>query len=258
MTKLGHVWPIAVHTVREAIRNKLLYTLLAFSVLVIAAAVVIASLSYVEGHRIIQDIGLASIRLFSLGIAVFVGVGLIHGEVERRTIYVILSKSVSRADFLLGKFLGLLLTVWLQVGLMALAFGAVSLCTGAPLDGGHALALLLIAGELIVLVALATFFSSFTTPMLASLFTLGIWAAGQLSRDLLALAQQGDDPRLVTVARVLHRTLPDLASFDLTLQAVHGLPIAASEVGLPLLYGAGYASVLLIAAVAVFQRRDLK
>ena len=256
--KLQHVLPIATHTVREAIRNKLLYTLLFFSVLVIAAAVVIASLSYVEGHRIIQDIGLASIRLFSLGIAVFVGVGLIHGEVERRTIYTILSKPVSRGDFLLGKFLGLLLTVWLQLGLMAIAFGAVSLGSGAPLSGGHALALLLIAGELIVLVALATFFSSFTTPMLSALFTLGIWAAGQLSRDLLALAKQGDDPSLVAVARVLYRVLPDLASFDLTLQAVHGLPIAPAEVGLPLLYGLAYASVLLIGAIAIFRRRDLK
>ena len=256
--KLQHVWPIATHTVREAIRNKLLYTLLFFSVLVIASAVVIASLSYVEGHRIIQDIGLASIRLFSLGIAVFVGVGLIHGEVERRTIYTILSKPVSRSDFLLGKFLGLLLTVWLQLLLMAIAFGAVSLGSGAPLGSGHALALLLAAGELVVVVAIATFFSCFTTPMLSALFTLGIWAAGQLSRDLLALAMQGQDPTLVAVARTLHRVLPDLASFDLTLQAVHGLPIAPAEVGLPLLYGLAYASVLLIGAIAVFRRRDLK
>ena len=134
MNSVGRIWPIAMNTLREAIRHRLLYTLLFFAVTMIGFSVLIASLSYVEGERIIQDIGLASIRLFSVGIAIFVGIGLIHGEVDRRTIYTILSKPVTRSEFLLGKFIGLLLTVWLQLCLMALAFAAVSLLAGAPLD----------------------------------------------------------------------------------------------------------------------------
>lgn len=258
MIRLQHVWPIATNTVRESIRNKLLYALLFFAVVVIAVAVVIATLSYVEGNRIIQDIGLGAIRLFSLGIAVFVGIGLIHGEVERRTIYTILSKPLSRAEFLLGKYVGLLMTVWLALVCMSAAFAVVSVVSGAPLDGGHATALVMFAMELAIVVAIATFFSAFTTPMLAALFTLGIWAAGHLSRDLYALGQQADSPNFTTTATWLYRLLPDLEGFNLSIQAVHGLTITPEQVWLPMLYAIGYITVLLIAAAAIFRRRDMK
>ncbi|MAJ61348.1 MAG: hypothetical protein CBC48_16205 [bacterium TMED88] len=258
MIRMRHVWPIATNTVREAIRNKVLYALLFFAVGVIGVAVVIASLSYVEGQRIIQDIGLASIRLFSLGIAVFVGVGLIHGEVERRTIYTILSKPLSRSEFLVGKYLGLLMTVWLQLACMMIAFVAVSLATGAPLSGGHVAALGLLGMELVVIVALATFFSAFTSPLLASLFTLGIWGAGHLSRDLYALGQQSGNESFAGASTWMYRLLPDLEAFNVSVQAVHGLPIATSELTLPILYAVGYAVALLIAAGWIFQGRDLK
>lgn len=258
MIRLQHVWPIATNTVRESVRNKLLYALLFFAVVVIAAAVVIASLSYVEGERIIQDVGLAAIRLFGLGIAVFVGIGLIYGEVERRTIYTILSKPLSRAEFLLGKYLGLLLTVWLQVACMSVAFAVVSLSSGAPLSAGHATALFLFGMELVLVVAIATFFSAFTTPMLSALFTLGIWAAGHLSRDLYALGMQSQNETFMSVATWLYRLLPDLEGFNVSIQAVHGLPIAPEEVWLPMLYAFGYTAALLIAASAIFRRRDLK
>jgi ABC-type transport system involved in multi-copper enzyme maturation permease subunit len=120
------VWAIGTNTVREAIRNKLLYTLLFFAIVLIGTGVIVSSISYVESGRILQDVGLASIRLFSVGIAIFVGVGLIHGEVHQRTIYTILSKPVSRAEFLVGKYVGLLLTVWLQLAIMTVAFLVVS------------------------------------------------------------------------------------------------------------------------------------
>jgi ABC-type transport system involved in multi-copper enzyme maturation permease subunit len=258
MTSLLRIWAIATNTVREAIRNKLLYTLLFFAFFVIGAAVLVASLSYVEGERIIQDVGLGAIRLFSLGIAVFVGIGLIHGEVERRTIYTILAKPVSRTEFLLGKFLGLVLTVWLQLVFMTIAFLIVCHGAGANVDGGHAAALFLVGMELTVIVAVATLFSSFSSPMLAALFTLGIYALGHLSRDLLALGQQADVAAVATASRWIYRVLPDLESFNLTIQAVHGLPIAAEEVILPMLYGIGYATILLSAASMIFGRRDMK
>jgi len=255
MTRAIRIWVVATNTVREAIRNRLLYTLLFFAVLVIGVAVLIASLSYVEGERIIQDVGLAAIRLFSLGIAVFVGIGLIHGEVERRTIYTILSKPVSRTDFLLGKWLGLVLTTWMQLAFMGVAFALVSLATGAPLTAGHATALAMLGVELVVVIAIATLFSSFSTPMLSALFTLGIWMAGHLSRDLYALGHQTQNPMLTSVATWLYRFLPDLEGFNLSIQAVHGLPITPEEVFLPILYAIGYAAALLFVAAAIFRRR---
>jgi ABC-type transport system involved in multi-copper enzyme maturation permease subunit len=247
-----------LNTIREAIRNKLLYTLLFFAVVMIGTGVVVGSISYVEGSRILQDVGLASIRLFSTGIAIFVGVGLIHSEVYRRTIYTILSKPVTRVEFLVGKFVGLVMTIWLQLGIMTVAFVVVSLSSGAPIDSGHLYALVLLGAELAVVVAIATLFSGFTTPMLASLFTLGIYVMGHLSRDLLQIGERADSESMRNMTRVLYELLPDLESFNLTVQAVHQLPITTGEVVLPMLYALGYVVALLFAAGLIFERRDFK
>jgi ABC-type transport system involved in multi-copper enzyme maturation permease subunit len=252
------VWAIGTNTVREAIRNKLLYTLLFFAIVMIGTGLIVSSISYVESGRILQDVGLASIRLFSVGIAIFVGVGLIYGEVERRTIYTILSKPVSRAEFLVGKYVGLLLTVWLQLVIMTVAFLIVSGTAGAPIDGGHAAAIALIGMELALIVAVATFFSSFTTPMLASLFTLGIYLMGHLTRDLIQIGERSESESFRRATQVIYEVLPDLESFNLTLEAVHQLPIDAARVGWPIVYGAGYAIAILFAASFIFERRDFR
>jgi ABC-type transport system involved in multi-copper enzyme maturation permease subunit len=255
---LLRIFTIGHNTVREAIRNKLLYTLLFFAIALIGTGVLVSTLSYVEGERILQDVGLAAIRLMSVGIAVFVGVGLIHGEVERRTIYTILSKPVSRVEFLLGKYVGLVATTWLMLGVMALAFAGVSLGYGAPLGGGHAAAFFLIGMELVVIVAVATLFSSFSTPMLASLFTVGIYLLGHLSRDLRQLGQQAEGESMAPVADFLFQVLPDLESFNVTIEAVHGLPIPAGEVGAAVVYALGYATLLLALAGYLFTKRDFR
>jgi ABC-type transport system involved in multi-copper enzyme maturation permease subunit len=193
-----------------------------------------------------------------VAIAIFVGVGLIHKEVDRRTVYTILSKPLSRAEFLLGKYLGLVLTLWLQMAILVLAFAATSLATGAPLAAVHAAALALTALELAIVVAIATLFSTFTTPMLASFFSAGLWAVGHLTRELRDLGSRSELGAVRGATALLHRALPDLASFDLSVEAAHGLPIAASDVWLPLLYGAGYVAILLWCAIAIFERRDFR
>lgn len=255
---IGRVAAIALNTVREAVRSKLLYTLLFFAVLLILSGIILASLSYVETERILQDVGLAAIRLFGVAIAIFVGVNLIYKEVDRRTVYTILSKPLTRAEFLLGKFVGLVLTIWMQMAIMVVVFAAVSLGMGAPLDWGHAAAFALTAVELAVMVAIATFFSAFTTPMLASYFSSAMWLVGNLTRNLRDLGAQTDVAWIEAATRWLYRLLPDLRGFNLSLEAVHGLPIAASDVWLPLVYGAGYTAVVLVAAVTVFERRDFR
>jgi ABC-type transport system involved in multi-copper enzyme maturation permease subunit len=258
MRGTARIATVATNTVREAIRNRVLYTLLFFAILLIGTGVVVSTLSYTERGRIIQDVGLAAIRLFSVAIAVFVGVSLIYKEVDRRTIYTILSKPVSRTEFLLGKYAGLVATIWLQVAIMASAFAVISLLTGAPLDAGHAAALLLVAWELAFLVAVATLFSSFTSPMLASFFTMSIFLIGHFTRNLRALGDQSEVEALRRTTALLHRVLPDLESFNLSLQAVHRLPIAACDVWLPLVYGACYTALVLLVAAVVFERRDFR
>lgn len=258
MTRLSRLYAIAANTMREAIRNRVLYTLLFFAILLIGAGVLLSTLSYVEQERILQTLGLSAIRIFGVAIAIFVGVGLIHKEVDRRTIYTILSKPVRRSEFLLGKYFGLVATIWLQAGIMTAAFAAVSLGTGAPLTAGHAAALSLVAVELALVVAVATLFSTFTTPLLASLFTTGLYVAGQLSRDLRDLGAQSDVQVVRDATAALYQVLPDLSTFNRSLEAVHGLPVAASDVVLPTLYAAGYISLVLIAATTIFARRDFR
>ena len=249
---------LAVNTVREAVRSKVLYVLLFFALVLIGTGVLLSTLSYVERERILQDVGLGAIRLFGAAIALFVGVGLIHKEVDRRTIFTILSKPVSRTEFLLGKFAGLVATLWIQVAIMAACFAAVSWLAGAPITAGHGKALLLVAGELAVLVAVATLFSSFTTPMLASLFGAGFYLVGHLTRDLREIGVQSGSLSVERATAFLHRVLPDLEAFNATIEAVHGLPIPASAVWQPLLYGACYSAALLMLAAVIFERRDFR
>lgn len=258
MTATHPVAVIAHNTFREAVRSRVLYTLLFFAVGLIGGGVLLANLSYVERERILQDMGLESIRLFGAAIAIFMGVGLVHREVDRRTVYTILSKPVSRSAFVLGKYAGLVLTLWLQVAIMGAAFVAVSLLAGAPLTPLHAAAVGLAAAELALVIAVATFFSTFTTPLLASCFTVGIYVIGHLVRDLHELGRVADAEWVRTVTLLLHWTFPDLDAFNLTIPAVHGLPVQTAELLAPLGVCVGYTALLLLFAARLFERRDLR
>jgi ABC-type transport system involved in multi-copper enzyme maturation permease subunit len=258
MISPARVVTLAGNTMREAIRSKVLYTLLFFAVLLIGTGVLLSTLTYVESDRVLQSVGLAAIRLFGAAIAIFIGIGLIHREVERRTIYTILSKPISRAEFLLGKYLGLVATLWLQVAIMGVAFVVVSVLAGVPLNSQQAMAVALAAVELALVVALATLFSCFTTPMLAALFTTGLYLVGHLSRDLRDFGAQSDAEGVRVASAALYRLLPDLESFNLTTQALHALPVPGQEFAFAILYGAGYSALVLILAVVIFDRRDFK
>lgn len=258
MKLLVCIWAIAINTVRESIRNKILYALLFFAVLMIGSGVIVGALSYVEQERILQDVGLAAIRLFSVAIAIFVGINLIYKEVDRRTVYTILSKPLSRAAFLVGKYVGLTLTIWMQMAIMGAAFAGVSLASGAPLAWQHGAFFLLTAAELALVVAIATFFSSFTTPMLASFFTTGVWVVGQLTRNLRDIGARSESRAIEVATAALHRLLPDLEGLNLASEAAHLLPITASDVFFPLTYAFSYVTVVLLGATFLFERRDLR
>jgi ABC-type transport system involved in multi-copper enzyme maturation permease subunit len=219
---------------------------------------IVGSLSYVESERILQDVGLGAIRLFGVAIAIFVGINLIHKEVDRRTVYTILSKPISRAEFLLGKYVGLTLMIWMQMSIMGAAFAGVSFAAGAPLAWQHAAFFLLTGAELALVVAVATFFSAFTTPLLAAFFTTGVWVVGQLTRELRDIGANSESPIVENVTAIAHRLLPDLESLNLASEAAHLLPITQADVVLPLLYGLGYVTVVLLGAVFLFERRDFR
>jgi ABC-type transport system involved in multi-copper enzyme maturation permease subunit len=212
----------------------------------------------VEGDRILQDVGMGAVRLFGVAIAILVGINLIHREVDRRTVYTILSKPLSRGEFLIGKFLGLTLTIWMQMAIMGVAFVLVSMATGAPLGTSHLLFFLLTGFELALVVGIATFFSAFTTPVLAAFFTTGVWMVGHATRELRDIGARSGSGPMEQLTWLLHRALPDLESFNLASEAAHLLPVTTSDWVLPMLYGAGYLVLVLFAAVSVFERRDMR
>jgi ABC-type transport system involved in multi-copper enzyme maturation permease subunit len=200
-------------------------------------------------------------------IAIFIGIGLVWKEVERRSIYSLLSKPVSRAQFIIGKYCGLVLTLAINVGVMTLAWYAVLATMNATMQGsaeGPALdpamlkAVALIFVELALVTAIALFFSTFSSPFLSAGLTLGLWVVGHFNADLRNFQSVVNSPAAAWAARGLYYVLPNFDAFDVKYQVVHALPVPASYLASTTLYGAVYVTFLIAASVAVFSRRDFK
>ncbi|MFQ6013642.1 MAG: ABC transporter permease [Thermoplasmata archaeon] len=250
------VIPIALNTFKEAVRDRILYTILVFALALIGSSVILAGLSVGGEQKIIKDLGLASILIFGTLIAIFIGVGLVSKEIDKKTIYTIIAKPIHRYEFILGKYLGLIITLFINVFVMAV--GLVLLVS--LWEGTWSLnllpAVLLIFVELMVITAVAVLFSSFTTPTLSAIFTLSVFIIGHLSRDLKEFAAQFSGPAVKAMTFALYYLVPNLSSFNIRGQVVHGSPVPMSFMGLSTLYGALYLSALLILAMLIFQRRD--
>ena len=188
---LGRIAAIAGNAFREAVRDRVLYNLVLFVLLLTAAAIFIGELSGGQERKIIVDLGLSAMLLFGVFIAIFVGIGLVYKEIERRTVYAIFSKPVGRGEFMVGKYLGLCLTLLVNVVLMG---AGVSLALIYVSRGWDPLALsiwpaiLLIYFELMILTAVALLFSSFSSPALSALLTFFVFIIGHFSADLKGLA----------------------------------------------------------------------
>ena len=268
MRTIGHV---AVNVFKESVRDKVLYNLVVFAVLLIAGSFLIGEMTAGSDMKIIKDLGLASIATFGRLIAIFIGIGLVWKEVERRSIYALLSKPLRRSEFVVGKFAGLALTLLVNVAVMTaalyvlLAFmdtrfdAQVRATWPAPAVDPHLLtAVLLIFLELTLLTAIALFFSTFSSPFLSAVLTLGLWVAGYFNADLRNFESVTSSPAAIWMARVLYYVLPNFSAFNVSSQVVYGQPITAAYLGWTIGYAITYIALLLVAAVAIFGRRDFK
>lgn len=268
---LRQIGRVAVSVFRESVRDRVLYSLVIFAVLLIAASYLLAQLTAGQDLKIIKDLGLAAIATFGLFIAVFIGIGLVWKEVERRSIYSLLAKPLRRREFVLGKYAGLALTLLVNITTMSAAFYAVLAAmawladdaaragwAASALDPAMLLAVALILVELLVVTAIALFFSTFSSPFLSAALTLGVWVVGRFGDDLRHFDAVLDAPVVVALARGLSYVLPNFAAFDIKAQVVHGIPVDPVYVGLTVLYGWAYIGVLLAGAVVVFERRDFR
>jgi ABC-type transport system involved in multi-copper enzyme maturation permease subunit len=257
------VLAIARNTFREAIRDRILYGILFFAVLLILFSLVLGQLSFNEEVRVAVDVGLAGISFFSVLMSIFLGIALLHKEIERRTIYTVLSKPVPRSSYLVGKFLGLATTMLVQIALMTLVFLAVLLLQDGRPGAGLAVALTLVCVETLLVIALALFFGSFSSPFLSGLLCLGLFAAGR-NADLIGdLAKRESLSFLAPVLDGVGAVLPNLHLFypsgkvvEGTWATVHGQFVASGYFLHAVGYGLAYTAVLLLLSILLLGRRD--
>ena len=256
----ARVAAIARNTFREAVRDRVLYNLVLFVLLLTGGAVFLGELSAAQEAKIIVDMGLSAMLLFGVFIAIFVGVSLVYKEIERRTIYAIFAKPVGRGEFLAGKYLGLCLTLAVNVAVMG-AGVALALCYVR--GGWHPLALsiwpavALVYVELMILVAVALLFSSFSTPALSALMTFAVFVIGHFGAGLKGLAETSGGAARVLFA-ALYYLLPNLSNYAYITAAAHGRTPAAADFLGGVAYGLAYSAVLLAASALVFKRRNFK
>jgi Cu-processing system permease protein len=252
---------VALNTFREAVRDRVLYNLVFFALAMIAASILVGQVSIGIQEMVIISLGLSAISVIGLLIAVFIGVGLVSKEMDKRTLYALLAKPVQRWEFLLGKFGGLVLT--LAVNTVAMAAGlflALMLVKQRPdyHEGPVLVAVYFILLKLALVVALALLFSCFTTPLLSILYTAGLYIAGLFITEMRNLQSETMSPGLQTLLRWLSYLLPNFENFDVMAAAAHGRAIPSVLIAQNTAYAALYCAIVLTAAAAIFTRRNLK
>ncbi len=255
---MRRLFAIALMAFTEAVRDRVLYTILVFALAMIGSSAVLVTLSVGGEGRIVKDLGLTCITLFGLFIAVFIGIRLVSREIERRTILLLLSRPVGRGALLVGKFVGLALTLLVNVG----AMGCGLLILARILEGAWSPRLLLAVGfallELLILTAFSLLFAAFSTPTLSSVFTLLMFVVGHLSPDLMEFASRFGSLSLKVASAAIYYLLPNLARFNLSGLVANDLPLSGMTLFLTASYGLGYLTAILALAVAIFQRRDFQ
>jgi ABC-type transport system involved in multi-copper enzyme maturation permease subunit len=247
---------VALNTFREAVRDRVLYNLVFFALLMMAAAIFVGGISIG-----IEGLGLSAISVIGLLMAVFIGVGLVYKEMDKRTLYALLAKPVRRWEFLLGKFGGLVLTLAVNTLAMAAGLFAALLYVKHHLestDGVLLIAVYFILLKLMLVVALALLFSCYTTPLLAILYTSALYIAGLFVEEMRTFHFATPNPAMEALLRGLSYLLPNFENFNVMAAAAHGRDIPGALILQNTAYAVLYSGIVLLVAAAVFSRRNLK
>jgi ABC-type transport system involved in multi-copper enzyme maturation permease subunit len=248
---------VASTTFRESIRNRTVLGILLLALGFIVSALLLAELSLDQRVRVIIDWGLFCVSFFGVILAILIGVTLVQKEVRRKTLYVILSRPIHRWQYVLGKYLGLALTLLVEVGTLSVALILLLAASGVAPTPLLLKALLAVLAEILLVAALAVFFASFSSPYLSGLFTLGLFVTGRSLESLNALADRIDSEVWHMLLKGLFFVLPNFADFNLSNRVVHEIPIGFNELGWLWAYSIGFLGVLLFFGAWIFSRRDL-
>jgi len=255
----NRIFSIALNTFREAVRDRVLYNLVLFVLLLTAGAIFLGELTAGQESRTIVNLGLSAMLLFGAFISIFVGVSLVSKEIEKRTIYAIFSKPVGRAEFVTGKYLGLCLTLFVNVLVMGVGVTLALLYVGGK-DVAFSIwgAILLIFFELMILTAVAVLFSSFSSPALSALLSFFIFIIGHFSTSLNELANNLGSTLAKYFFGTIYYVLPNLSHFSFIANAAHGDVPPSSMILGAIGYAIVYICILLVITVLIFSRRNFK
>lgn len=258
---IHRILTIASHVFKQSVRDRVLYNLIAFAILMIGAAVLFGQISVGIQQIILVNLGLGAISVFGVLIAIFIGISLVWREIERRTLYNVLSKPVARWEFILGKYLGLLLTLAVNTAIMTAGFYAALFYINRRFelhDLGPLEAIYLILLELALVVAIALFFSCVSTPVLAAVFTFCVFVIGNLLADIRWFGHESSSAALAAVTSFLYYALPDFSGFNAITRVAHGDFVPGYAILSNSLYALLYAAILVGASVLIFEERELQ
>lgn len=253
---LQNVLTISKNTFKESVRNKILYGILLFALVYMLFTLFLGSISLGEDLHVIRSLGLAGIYIFSIIITVFLGSSLLYREIERKTLYFVLSKPVSHIHLVLGKFFGLLASVVVAIFGMAVVYLAVVAFKGGGFDASALLAILYQLLEMALLIALSIFFSTFSMPLMSTLYAVLFIYIGH-SLDLLVNAVAKSSAVVKMLVQGIYYILPNLSKFDIRDLATYGAHISLTQTALVILYALVYVIVLLSMATFLFEKREL-
>lgn len=255
---MSQIISIAYNTFREGIRNKILHSLVFFAFIMIVLSNALSEMAMAASSKVVTDIGLAAISLFGVFIAIFVGINLVYKEIDRKTIYTIISKPLSRYQIVVGKYLGLVYMLLVQLVIMTVVFCLALLFTEGTINPELFVAIAMIFLELMVITALSICFSSYSSPFMSALFTISIFFIGHVTNDLLQFGEKSKLTIMKFVGRTSYYLFPNLENFNFKTRVTHNLPYHTSEIFYTACYGFLWIALLLIVSVLLFQRRDFK
>ncbi len=247
---------IAINTFRECVRERILVIAGVFGVVLMGGSLFLSPLAVGAKQKIVMDVGLAAISIIGVLAAIFLGGTLVHKEIERKAVYLALTRPVPRAAYVVGKLAGVLLAAFLMLAAMTGVLAAVLALGKGSLGPAVFAAVYLSLLETAVIASIVVFFSTFTTPMLASFFTLCCFVAGSLSGDLRVFAEKFGGAGTRMAANAFYYLLPNLEVFNLRHEAVHGLAFSGRDIALATGYAAVYVAVIVYFACLVFRRRE--
>lgn len=256
---LPRIYTIARNAFREAVRDRILYNLIVFVLMITAAAILLGDLTGGQESRVIVNLGLAAIRIFGAFIAIFVGVSLVWKEIEKKTVYAIFAKPVGRGEFVIGKYLGLSATLLVNTLIMGVGVSLALLFVGDRVLAANVWpAITLIYFELTIITAVAILFSSFSTPALSAMLTFLVFLIGHFSKTIRELADGMATSAGKYIIAAIYYGLPNFSHFTFTTETANGMTVPPAMLGFAAIYTVAINMALLAITTLIFSRRNFK